>query len=87
MSIAINISHIIQVLLSDGCWHTVADDSFDVDAYEYAEGPLHGDRLWLLRGGQEPLIPARGFSFIADTGDRISGPLTAILAVREKWSE
>lgn len=77
MSIAINTDRVTEVLLTDG-WHIVDKNSFDLDSYEY----LWGERL-LLGGGHEPLIPATGFTFLDETGSRISGPLTAVLAVRE----
>jgi hypothetical protein len=36
MSLYINPGKVTAVLLADG-WHDVADDSFDLDAYEYVE--------------------------------------------------
>jgi hypothetical protein len=88
MSIAINIDHVTEVLLADG-WHTVADESFALDSYEYLQYHPNPDRdpFVLLGGGREPLIPATGFTFTETTGHRISGPLTAVLAVREKVGE
>jgi len=38
MSLAIDIDKVATVLLADG-WHTVEDDSFDIDAYEYVAHP------------------------------------------------
>jgi hypothetical protein len=86
MSLAIDVDRVREVLLADG-WHVVVNESFDIDAYEY----LHADHM-LLGGGDEPLLPARGFTFdeLSDGGlgrIRISGPLTAVLAVREKVAE
>jgi len=77
MSIAIDTDRITDVLLADG-WHMVAGESFDLDSYEYVceEQLVHA-------GGRDRLITATGFTFTDDTGAQISGPLTAILAVRE----
>ena len=87
MSLAIDVDAVTAVLLADG-WHPVHEQSFDVDSYEFV-GP-HPDQdhnFVLLAGGQENLIPARGFSFYEAREDlgqivAIYGPLTAILAVR-----
>ena len=77
MSLKIDTDRITDVLLADG-WHIVAGESFDLDSYEFVceEHLVHA-------GGREPLVPATGFTFTDDVGARISGPLTAILAVRE----
>ena len=32
MSLAIDVDRVKQVLLADGQWHRVADDSFEIDA-------------------------------------------------------
>jgi hypothetical protein len=82
MSLYIDVDKVTEVLLADG-WHTVADESFDLDSYEYHHGEL------LLHGGGSGGICATGFTFIEDVGyatppRRIAGPLTAILAVREE---
>ena len=88
MSLAIDVDNVSAVLLADG-WHTVADDSFLLDSYEF---------IWsgaLAHGGGNSGVCATGFSFIEDFdhnageayhGDpaRVSGPLTAILAVVER---
>ncbi len=88
MSIAINIDLVTEVLLADG-WHTVTDDSFNLDSYEYIHGDLYSDRgvTILLGGGTDRLVPATGFTFTDKTGHRISGPLTAVLAVRQKATD
>lgn len=76
MSLYIDVDHVTEVLLADG-WHTVTNDSFDIDSYEY-----HHDENALLLGGNEPLIPARGFVFEESKDVFTSGPLTSVLAVR-----
>jgi hypothetical protein len=82
MSIAIDVDLVTEVLLTDG-WHTVVDRSFFLDSYEYLWRDIDEERMVLLGGGTERLIPSTGFTFTEDTGRRISCPLTAILAVRE----
>ena len=54
--------------------------SFEIDAYEFYEGKKEPDLV--LRGGEEPHVPAAGFTFDEDGGDTISGPLSSVLAVR-----
>jgi hypothetical protein len=86
VSLAIDIDNVDAVLLADG-WHHVEDGSFVLDSYEY----LGGVRLDYEHCGW----PAIGFSFLEEReenagaafkGDkrRVSGPLTAILAVAER---
>lgn len=92
MSLAIDIDRIEAVLLADG-WHRIAPRSFELDAYEYIQDRGHdpetgwADPLLRFGGGQSPLVPSTGFEFIL-TGDEggfvVSGPITAILAVRHK---
>ena len=94
MSLAINANIVSAVLLADG-WHGVewldADlSSFTLDAYEYLDGEKEvgqGNAFVLLGGGQEKHVPSTGFTFIEMiefTKMRVSGPLTAVLAVRHK---
>lgn len=84
MSLLIDVDHVTAVLLADG-WHTVLDQSFELDAYEYVRGMEMKDTLWptgvRLGGGAEPLVPATGAVWEEETG-RICCPITAILAVR-----
>lgn len=80
MSIAIQVDNVTAVLLADG-WHDVADDTFDLDSYEY----LHGDHL--LHGGGNSGVCATGFTFRETGGQLLSGPLTAVLAVRHKEAQ
>lgn len=76
MSLAIQTADITAVLLTDG-WHPVTPGTFDLDSYEY----LEDDQL--LHGGGHSGVCATGFTFQAeDTNQRITGPLTAIQAVR-----
>lgn len=77
MSLAINTDHVTAVLLTDG-WHDVTDASFDLDAYEYVWA---GERM---HAGGNSGICATGFSFKTLDGDDLSGPLTAIQAVRHR---
>lgn len=79
MSLYINADMVTEVLLADG-WHTVADDSFTIDAYEF-----HWNDQLLLRGGQVDGVPSTGFAFTDEhKGDVITGPLTSVLAVRTR---
>ena len=81
MSLAIDVDTVTDVLLAD-CWHPVTDRSFDLDAYEF----LYESRL-LVGGGDEAGVPSTGFTFTTDTGDRLTGPLTAILALKHTDGE
>lgn len=70
--------------------------SFDLDSYEFYQAPPPyraeldydhlGEARWeergrtLLGGGEQDGVPATGFTFLSQ-GKRISGPLTAVLAV------
>lgn len=76
MSLAIDVDRVSDVLLADG-WHTVANNSFAIDSYEFL---WNGDLM--LGGGQDKLVPAAGFSFTDTQLGTISGPLTSVLAVR-----
>jgi hypothetical protein len=81
MSLAIDVDKVTHVLLADG-WHAVKDASFSIDSYEFLWREGMGE--WgepLLGGGQEDLIPARGFSFIEGKAT-LCGPLTSVLAVK-----
>jgi hypothetical protein len=77
MSLAISADDVTAVLLADG-WHEVAARSFDLDSYEYHE---HADGL-MIHGGGASGVCSTGFEFTTDEGDRLAGPLTAVLAVR-----
>lgn len=75
MSLDIQTNLVRAALLPDG-WHEVADQSFDLDAYEFLE-----DRRHVLRGGQADGVPSIGFYFHNPAGNKYMGPLTSILAV------
>ena len=76
MSLAIDTDLVAAVLLIDG-WHEVAGNSFDLDSYEFMwEGRC------VFGGGQDKLVPATGFGFNTESGTRIAGPITSVLAVR-----
>lgn len=88
MSLAIDVEHVVSVLLGDG-WHDVVDDSFDIDAYDFVStmfldqqrrGDLV-DGVILHEAGAGGTCPV-GFSFLGWDGYRVAGPLTAVLAVR-----
>ena len=82
MSIAINVDDVVAVLLQDG-WHDVRERSFDLDAYEYVLGEERGFVSFEPESG----VTYQGFTFINATGERIAGPMTAILAVKERTSD
>lgn len=89
MSLAINIDKVRRVLLADG-WHDCdlddtegPESSFWIDSYEFVTGTVASRATrsdTLLGGGEEDLIPARGFGFVS-SGAVIVGPLNSILAV------
>ena len=76
MSLAINADDVTAVLLADG-WHEVPARSFDLDSYEYQ----YANGLTIHEGGAYGVC-ANGFEFTTTEGDRMAGPLTAVLAVR-----
>jgi hypothetical protein len=82
MSLNIEINKVARVLLTDGKWHRIEEDSFDLDAYEYCDG----DELVFGGGQDKPLVPATGATWIEDFADhtfkrRVFCPVSAILAV------
>lgn len=90
MSLAINIDDVTAVLIkgSDG-WETVAPmgdkpeiSSFTLDSYEFVDSY---DEL-LMGGGSERQfgVSATGFGFTTPAGERISGPISSILAVKHR---
>lgn len=88
MSLQINMCRIVRVLLADG-WHDCKKDTFGLDSYEfgtyYKVSPKEwstGIRFDCQHGGGNSGVCPTGFAFTdATTGETISGPLTAILAV------
>lgn len=93
MSLAIDADRVTHVLLADG-WHQAERGSFGIDSYEFRY--RHGELWEVLHGGGGAGICSEGFTFVEDGPDlyserddgpvllvhQISGPLSAILAVR-----
>ena len=77
MSLAIDTNRVTKVLLSDG-WHDVVSCSFDIDAYEFVEG-----QRAILLGGKADGGTATGATWVNENGNRVSCPLTSVLAVLE----
>jgi hypothetical protein len=78
MSLLIDVDKVGAVLLADG-WHEVADKSFNFDSYEFA---CRGETIHY---GGESDVCGTGFSFREGDGMlgwSVTGPLTAILAVK-----
>ena len=76
MSLALDVSRVEQVLLTDG-WHRVAHASFELDAYEF----IHDARTVLA--GHPTLIPSVGGRWTEPDGSVVACPVTAILAVKK----
>ena len=76
MSLAIDVNKVDRVLLIDG-WHEVANASFTLDAYEYADE----DRM-LLKGGKVAGVPTTGATWTEPDGTVIACPVTSILATK-----
>lgn len=85
MSLAIDVDAVSDVLLADG-WHAVANSSFTLDSYEFlwysTDEAKRTDDPMLLHGGGNSGVCATGFSFTDEDGSVVSGPLTAVLAVK-----
>lgn len=87
MSLAIDVTRVVSVLLADG-WHEVKKGTFVLDAYEYGVSTEEG--FDLLHGGGRAGVCSTGFQFVTSQDDRLvemSGPLTAILAVASTSDE
>ena len=83
MSLAIQCDNVKRVLLSDG-WHTVYEDSFGLDSYEY----LWGDKV--MHGGGNSNVCATGFVFQEKNKKKLknlAGPLTSIFAVEFNYKK
>lgn len=97
MSLGISVNKVIGVLLADG-WHEVAGESFKLGSYEFLGSPegqqQDGEPQLVHRAGDNGICAA-GFQFAeriaaleSESGPvrrhmlQISGPLTAVLAVR-----
>ena len=95
MSLGINVNKVTAVLLADG-WHEVADESFKLGSFEFlgsSEGQQQDGEPRLVHNAGANGICATGFQFadrivvresepIRKHMLQISGPLTAVLAVR-----
>ena len=79
MSLAISSEKITEVLLGDG-WHKKVK-AFVLASYEYQEGA--GLDACPLHRGDDNGVCASGFEFYESDNTSVSGPLTAILAVRQ----
>lgn len=77
MSLAIEVDDVAEILLTDGKWYRVKNQSFDIDAYEF----LHNTEV-LLGGGQQEGVPATGAEWAGPDGSLMCVPLTAIVAVK-----
>lgn len=77
MSLSIDTDKVTHVLLTDGIWHKVIGKTFDLDSYEYLD---RGHCI--LQGGMVEGVVSTGFTFREDEDTVISGPLTALHAVR-----
>lgn len=77
MSLLIDVETVTAVLLADG-WHDVIPGTFYLDAYEF----VSSDQSETLHRGGQSGVSATGFSFSDGLRTTISGPLTAVLAVR-----
>jgi hypothetical protein len=87
MSLMIDVDLVEAVLLADG-WHAVADDSFTLSAYEFVWWPdsqnKKRDEPTKLHESGKADVTSTGFSFHDATDTLISGPLTAVQAVRHR---
>jgi hypothetical protein len=81
MSLAIQVDDVVSVLMDDG-WHSVADKSFSIDAYEF----LWGEDV-LLGGGTVRGVSASGAGWREPDGSCVACPLPAIKAVRHAPSQ
>jgi hypothetical protein len=86
VSLQINMSKISAVLLGNQ-WHDVVPETFGIDAYElgsYYPSPDYasGFAFSMHHGGGESGVCSTGFAFQSTEGTWVSGPLTAIQAVK-----
>ncbi len=75
MSLKIDVNAVEAVLLADG-WHSVAENSFDLDAYEF-----YHEKEQIYSGGKDG-TPTTGAQWAEPDGAQVSCPITAILAVK-----
>ena len=76
MSLNVDVDAVKAVLLADG-WHEVADNSFDIGAYEF----FHNGRR-IFAGGRKSGVSASGARWGEADGYTVVCPITAILAVK-----
>ena len=76
MSLAIQVNDVAAVLLTTGAWLPVERGTFNIDSYEYFDGDE------TLHGGGRSGSSAAGFQFRSPDGQEVSGPLSAIVAVK-----
>jgi hypothetical protein len=86
MTLAIEVD-LVSTVLIDGTWFEVAGHTFGIDAYEYVWHVREHDRHEgatpeFLHVAGDSGISVSGFTFQTSDGDYLSGPLTAITAVR-----
>lgn len=79
MSLAIDTDDVKEVMIGD-VWYKVEGKSFCIDSYEFLDGK--GRDAMVVHGGGQCGITAAGFSFMTENEITISGPLTAIMAVK-----
>ncbi len=74
----INTDAVTAVLIA-GTWYEMDDGSFDLDSYEF----MDGEGGCCIHGGGASGVCATGYVFkIRGRSVRMSGPLTAVQAVR-----
>jgi hypothetical protein len=78
MSLAIEVSDVVGVLLHDG-WHPVVDGSFEIGSYEFVERSIVRVGTGSVEG-----ISATGATWKEPTGEWLACPFTQIMAVRYK---
>ena len=89
MHLRIDMDNVNEVLLSDGQWHRVENDSFEVGGYEYFRANEvqqgGGDAGVRLGVGEEEVPPARGARWTETNPNgkkrRVFCPITAIQAL------
>ncbi len=89
MSLAIDMDSVKEVLLPDGKWHRIADNSFEIDTYQYLRAkeaqPGGDDAEVRLGGGQEEVLSTCGARWTETNSNgkkrRVFCPITAIQAV------
>jgi hypothetical protein len=78
MSLTIEVSDVVGVLLQDG-WHPVADGSFEIGEYEFVDRNV----VW-VGGRSVEGVSAAGATWKEPTGEWLACPFTQIVAVRYK---